>query len=44
MCNLKFIKQGYFTFKIGDSLSQKTKEIPKGYGVYKILLVSAKTF
>lgn len=36
MCNLKFIKQGYFTFKIGDSLSQKTKEIPKGYGVYKI--------
>lgn len=36
MCNLKFIKQGYFTFKIGDSLSQKTKEIPNGYGAYRI--------
>lgn len=36
MDELKFIKQGYFTFEIGDSLSQKTKEIPNGYGVYKI--------
>lgn len=36
MDELKFIKQGYLTFKIGDSLSQKTKEIPNGYGVYKI--------
>lgn len=42
MCNLKFIKQGYFTFKIGDSLSQKTKEIPKGYGVYIIYANSNK--
>lgn len=36
MDELKFIKQGYLTFKIGDSLSQKTKEIPNGYGVYRI--------
>ena len=36
MNELKFIKQGYLTFKIGDSLSQKTKEIPIGYGVYRI--------
>ncbi len=36
MDNFQFIKQGYFTFEIGDSLSQKTKEIPNGYGVYRI--------
>lgn len=42
MNNLKFIKQGYFTFEIGNSLSEKTKEIPKGYGVYKIYANSIK--
>lgn len=42
MEDLKFIKQGYFTFKIGDSLSQKTKEIPTGYGVYRIYANSIK--
>lgn len=42
MDNFQFIKQGYFTFKIGDSLSQKTKEIPNGYGVYRIYANSIK--
>lgn len=42
MDELKFIKQGYFTFKIGDSLSQKTKEIPNGYGVYRIYANSSE--
>lgn len=36
MKKLKYKKYGTFTFKIGDSLSQKTKEIPNGYGVYRI--------
>lgn len=42
MDKLEFIKQGYFTFKVGDSLSQKTKEIPNGYGVYRIYANSSE--
>lgn len=36
MEKIKYKEHGTFTFEIGDSLSQKTKEIPNGYGVYKI--------
>lgn len=36
MEKIKYKEHGTFTFEIGDSLSQKTKEIPAGYGVYRI--------
>lgn len=36
MKNFKYKEHGTFTFEIGDSLLQKTKEIPNGYGVYRI--------
>ena len=36
MEKIKYKEHGTFTFEIGDSLSQKTKEIPTGYGVYRI--------
>ena len=36
MEKIKYKEHGTFTFEIGNSLSQKTKEIPRGYGVYII--------
>lgn len=42
MEKLRYKEHGTFTFKVGDSLSQKTKEIPNGYGVYRIYANSIK--
>ncbi len=42
MEKLRYKEHGTFTFKIGDSLSQKTKEIPNGYGVYRIYANSSE--
>lgn len=42
MEKLRYKEHGTFTFKIGDSLSQKTKEIPNGYGVYRIYVNSSE--
>lgn len=36
MEKIKYKEYGIFTFERGDSLSQKTKEIPTGYGIYRI--------
>lgn len=42
MEKLRYKEHGTFTFKIGDSLSQKTKEIPNGYVVYRIYANSSE--
>lgn len=42
MEKLRCKEHGTFTFKVGDSLSQKTKEIPNGYGIYRIYANSSE--